>query len=65
MGFFKKLFTREKKEELDQGLEKTKTGIFSKISRAIAGKDKIDVEVLDELENILISSDVGLSLIHI
>ena len=60
MGFFKKLFTREKKEELDQGLEKTKTGIFSKISRAIAGKDKIDVEVLDELENILISSDVGL-----
>ncbi len=60
MSFFKKLFTREKKEELDQGLEKTKTGIFSKISRAIAGKDKIDVEVLDELENILISSDVGL-----
>jgi len=60
MSFFKKLFTREKKEELDQGLEKTKTGIFSKISRVIAGKDKIDVEVLDELENILISSDVGL-----
>jgi len=60
MSFFKKLFTREKKEELDQGLEKTKTGILSKISRAIAGKDKIDVEVLDELENILITSDVGL-----
>ena len=60
MSFFKKLFTREKKEELDKGLEKTKTGILSKISRAIAGKDSIDVEVLDELENILITSDVGL-----
>lgn len=60
MSFFKKFFTRDKKEELDQGLEKTKTGIFSKISRAIAGKDKVDVEVLDELENILITSDVGL-----
>ncbi|RLD18043.1 MAG: signal recognition particle-docking protein FtsY [Bacteroidetes bacterium] len=60
MSFFKKFFTREKKEDLDKGLEKTKTGIFSKISRAVAGKSKIDDEVLDELEGILISSDVGL-----
>ncbi|MEL6865373.1 MAG: signal recognition particle-docking protein FtsY [Bacteroidota bacterium] len=60
MSFFKKFFTREKKEELDKGLEKTKTGIFSKISRAVAGKSTVDVEVLDELEGILISSDVGL-----
>ncbi|MFK7807634.1 MAG: signal recognition particle-docking protein FtsY [Saprospiraceae bacterium] len=68
MSFFKKIFGRnkpkeevEKKEaELDKGLEKTKTGFFSKISKAIAGKSTVDVEVLDELENILISSDVGL-----
>ncbi|MEM1320385.1 MAG: signal recognition particle-docking protein FtsY [Bacteroidota bacterium] len=60
MSFFKKFFTREKKEELDKGLEKTKTGFFSKISRAVAGKSTVDVQVLDELENILISSDVGL-----
>ncbi len=60
MSFFKKFFGKEKKEELDKGLEKTKTGIFSKISRAIAGKDKVDIEVLDELENILVSSDVGI-----
>ncbi len=60
MSFFKKFFTKEKKEDLDKGLEKTKIGIFSKISRAVAGKSKIDDEVLDELEGILISSDVGL-----
>jgi fused signal recognition particle receptor len=60
MSFFKKLFSREKEEDLDKGLEKTKEGFFSKISKAIAGKSTIDVEVLDEVENILISSDVGL-----
>ena len=60
MSFFKKFFTKEKEEELDKGLEKTKTGFFSKISRAVAGKSTVDVEVLDELENILITSDVGL-----
>lgn len=60
MSFFKKFFTKEKKEDLDKGLEKTKTGIFSKISRAVAGKSAIDDEVLDELEGILIASDVGL-----
>lgn len=60
MSFFKKFFTKEKKEDLDQGLEKTKTNFLGKISRAVAGKDEVDEEVLDELESILISSDVGL-----
>ncbi|MEZ5059010.1 MAG: signal recognition particle-docking protein FtsY [Saprospiraceae bacterium] len=60
MSFFKKFFTKEKQEDLDKGLEKTKTGFFDKIGRAIAGKSTVDVEVLDELESILISSDVGL-----
>jgi fused signal recognition particle receptor len=60
MGFFDKFFNREKKEDLDKGLEKTKEGFFDKISRAVAGKSTVDEEVLDELENILISGDVGL-----
>ncbi len=60
MGFFDKFFNKDKEKELDQGLEKTKTGIFDKLSRAVAGKSKIDDEVLDELEQVLISSDVGL-----
>ena len=60
MSFFKKFFTPEKKEDLDKGLEKTKQGFFNKIGRAVAGKDRVDEEVLDELETILISSDVGL-----
>ena len=60
MGFFDKFFNKDKEKELDQGLEKTKTGIFDKISRAVAGKSKVDIEVLDELEQVLISSDVGL-----
>lgn len=60
MSFFKKFFSKEKKEDLDQGLEKTKTSFLGKISRAVAGKDTVDEEVLDELESILISSDVGL-----
>lgn len=55
-GFFSK---KENKEKLDQGLEKTKTSIFSKLSKAIIGKSKIDEDVLDELEEILIASDVG------
>lgn len=57
--FFKKSFSREKKEQLDNGLEKTKEGVWSKISRAIAGKTKIDDEVLDNLEEAFITSDVG------
>ena len=60
MSFFKKFFSRDKEDDLDKGLEKTKEGIFGKISRAIAGKTTIDEEILDELEGILIASDVGL-----
>ncbi len=60
MSFFSKLFSKEKKEDLDKGMEKTKTSLFGKISKAIAGKSKVDEEVLDELESVLISSDVGL-----
>ena len=59
MGLFS-FFTKEKKDDLDKGLEKTKEGFFSKLSRAVAGKTKIDEEVLDNLEEALISSDVGL-----
>lgn len=59
MGFFGKLFSREKKEKLDAGLQKTKEGVWSKISRAVAGKSKIDDEVLDNLEEAFITSDVG------
>ena len=59
--FFKKkeVLNTEEKETLDKGLEKTKEGIFSKLNRAVVGKSKVDEEVLDELEEILISSDVG------
>ncbi len=53
-------FTKEHKQDLDKGLEKTKEGFFSKITRAVAGKSKIDDEVLDNLEEALVSSDVGL-----
>jgi fused signal recognition particle receptor len=58
MGLFS-FFSREKKESLDKGLEKTKQGFFSKLTRAIAGKSKVDAEVLDNLEEVLVSSDVG------
>lgn len=60
MSFFKKFFTKEKKEELDQGLEKTKSNIFGQIAKAVAGKSKVDESFLDELESIFISADVGL-----
>jgi fused signal recognition particle receptor len=61
MGFFGKLFGKKEQEEaLDKGLEKTKTGFFEKLGKAIAGKTTVDEEVLDELENALISADVGL-----
>ncbi|MFY7728910.1 MAG: signal recognition particle receptor subunit alpha, partial [Flavobacterium sp.] len=59
MNFFKKIFSSEKKETLDKGLEKTKTSFFSKLSKAVAGKSKVDDEVLDNLEEVLVSSDVG------
>jgi fused signal recognition particle receptor len=61
MNFLKKLFTSKQKESLDKGLEKTKENVFSKLTRAIAGKSTVDEEVLDELEEILISADVGVS----
>ena len=59
MGFFKNIFSKEKKETLDKGLEKTKQGVFAKITRAIAGKSTIDDDVLDNLEEVFITSDVG------
>lgn len=58
MGFFK-FFSKEKKETLDSGLNKTKEGIFSKLKKAVAGKSTIDDEVLDNLEEVFITSDVG------
>ncbi|MBL4715236.1 MAG: signal recognition particle-docking protein FtsY [Bacteroidia bacterium] len=58
MGLFG-IFSKEKKEQLDKGLEKSKESFFSKFSRAVVGKSKIDAEVLDNLEEVLISSDVG------
>lgn len=67
MGFFD-LFTKKKKETLDNGLAKTKESVFGKIARAVAGKSKVDEEVLDNLEEVLITSDVGvdttLEIIH-
>jgi len=59
MNFFKKIFSSEKKETLDKGLEKTKTSFFSKLTKAVAGKSSVDDEVLDNLEEILVASDVG------
>jgi len=70
MSFFKRIFSSDKKDEslneqekqsLDKGLEKSKTTFFSKLSKAVAGKSKVDDEVLDNLEDILISSDVGVN----
>lgn len=59
MGFFDKLFGKKEKESLDQGLQKTKEGFLSKLSKAIAGKSTVDATVLDELEEALIGADVG------
>jgi len=59
MSFFKKIFSKEKKDTLDKGLEKTKTSFFSKLSKVVAGKSKVDDDVLDNLEEILVASDVG------
>ena len=61
MSFFKKIFSTEKKETLDKGLEKTKSSFFGKLSKAVAGKSKVDDEVLDNLEEVLVSSDVGVN----
>ena len=59
MGFFNKFFSREKKETLDAGLERTKQGLLGKITKAIAGKSRVDDDVLDNLEEVFITSDVG------
>lgn len=61
MNFFKKIFSSEKKETLDKGLEKSKTTFFTKLTKAVAGKSKVDDEVLDNLEEILVASDVGVN----
>lgn len=59
MSWFKKIFKKEEKESLEKGLEKSNQGFFEKISKAIIGKSKVDEEILDDLEEILIASDVG------
>lgn len=59
MSFFKNIFSKEKKETLDKGLEKSKTSFFDKMSKAVAGKSKVDDDVLDNLEEVLVTSDVG------
>ena len=62
MSLFKKIFSKEKKETLDKGLEKSKSSFFSKMSKAVAGKSKVDDEVLDDLELVL---DLSLSTISL
>ena len=61
MSFFKNIFSNSKKESLDKGLEKSKTSFFSKLNKIIIGKSKIDNDFLDDLEEVLISSDVGVN----
>ncbi len=61
MNFFSKLFTKENKESLDKGLTKTKESFFGKITKALAGKSTVDADVLDNLEEVLITGDVGVS----
>ncbi len=61
MSLFKRIFSDSKKETLDKGLEKTKSSFFSKLSKAVAGKSKVDDDVLDNLEEVLVSSDVGVN----
>lgn len=61
MSFFKRLFSSEKKETLDKGLEKSKTSFFDKLTKAVAGKSKVDDDVLDNLEEVLVTSDVGVN----
>lgn len=61
MGIFDKIFNKNKKQDLDEGLEKSKSSFFNKLSKAVAGKSKVDASVLDDLEEVLISSDVGVA----
>ena len=60
MGFFNKIFGKKEKESLDQGLQKTKEGFLTKLTKAVAGKSTVDEEVLDSLEEALVSADVGI-----
>src|SRR5215470_5303794 len=60
MSFFKNLFGKKEKESLDQGLQKTKEGFLAKITKVFAGKSTVDEEVLDNLEEALVSADVGI-----
>ena len=60
MGFFNKIFGKQEKESLDEGLQKTKENFFSRISKAVAGKSTVDEEVLDNLEEALVAADVGI-----
>lgn len=61
MAFFKNIFSSDKKETLDKGLEKSKISFFTKLNKAVAGKSKVDDDVLDNLEEVLVSSDVGVN----
>lgn len=61
MSFFKKIFSSEKKATLDKGLEKSKSSFFDKLGKAVAGKSKVDDSVLDNLEEVLVTSDVGVN----
>ena len=61
MGLFKRIFSDSKKETLDKGLEKSKSSFFTKLSKAVAGRSKVDDEVLDNLEEVLVTSDVGVA----
>ncbi len=61
MSFLKKIFSKDKKETLDKGLEKTNANFLSKLGKAVAGKSKVDEQVLDDLEGVLVSSDVGVT----
>jgi fused signal recognition particle receptor len=61
MSFLKKIFSKDKKETLDKGLEKTNANFLSKLGKAVAGKSKVDEQVLDDLEDVLVSSDVGVT----
>ncbi|BAO55710.1 signal recognition particle-docking protein FtsY [Nonlabens marinus] len=61
MSFFKKIFTKEKKESLDKGLEKSKSSFMDKLGKAVAGKSKVDDDLLDDLEDVLVSSDIGVA----
>ena len=60
MAFFSKFFSKEKKETLDKGLEKTKTGFFEKVKRAAMGRSQVDEDFLDELEEVFVTSDMGI-----